>query len=92
MQIKIEIESLWQNYERKVMCGVNPTSVQYVETKRAFYAGVFETLRATALLGDENVSEQDGARALDDLFSQTVAFFKAESLRSMGDTKRHEGH
>ena len=66
----------WKDFWRAVGPKDAPP-LQYQEMRRAFYAGIWQTLCAARSLGDDGVSEQAGVAALEPLDTECRAFQEA---------------
>lgn len=58
------VRSQWEQYHRQVMPEVDPGSVQFRETKSAFYAAIFSFLFELSKTADESVPEIEGAKMI----------------------------
>jgi len=73
MSKPITIAAMWATFSKAIFGDEKPSSVQYNETRRAFYAGYHAALmdcklKVTAL------SERDGCKALADLELEALEF------------------
>lgn len=69
------VDELWKGFADRVLVGLDPASVQFIETRRAFYAGVWATLRA---MHDGVPEDEDqGVAWLKSLASECHAFQRA---------------
>ncbi|MBN3875229.1 hypothetical protein [Nostoc sp. JL23] len=67
------LEQEWLEYASKVLPkGCSP--IQRQETRRAYYAGIWTLLQMVKELGDEEVSEEQGAQELDKLENECASF------------------
>ncbi|MEH2029827.1 MAG: hypothetical protein V7K67_09145 [Nostoc sp.] len=67
------LEQEWLNYASKVLPKGCPP-VQKQETRRAYYAGIWTLLQMVKELGDDEVSEEQGAQELEKLEEECVSF------------------
>ena len=70
---KKRIEAEWNNFEKAVM-PKDASTLQRVEMRRAFYAGVWAMLQTAKELTDESTTEEEGAMALDAIQAECMEF------------------
>lgn len=92
----ISVESMWKEYAKRSLEGIDKYSIQYRECRKSFYAGVGQTiLEQRETLGTNDVSEEEGVAALQDMLNQCMAFwnrefdeFKEEKAEAHQDPKK----
>jgi hypothetical protein len=74
--VKLEtVREMWLSYWRAVQPpGVRTDDVQYQETRRSFYAGVFGAITAMGGAADRHATEQEGCEYIDSLYQECLAF------------------
>jgi hypothetical protein len=74
---KIDIEKMWEIYAKTSLKNIEVSSIQYVESKRVFYAAVGITLVTIRdVLGSKSVTEEQGVASLHDMHTQVLKFFE----------------
>jgi hypothetical protein len=77
MTEKIEVEDLWNVYVTQSLPHINKAGVQYIESRRVFYAAVGMTLITLRdVLGSENITEEDGTIVLEDMMQQILKAYE----------------
>lgn len=69
---------------RRYWCHIHPDpgerpddeSTQYIETRRAFYAGVFDMLCTMRAIAEPGVTEDEGTAHIEALHCECVAFYE----------------
>jgi hypothetical protein len=69
------VESGWASFARAVLPADAPPD-QHREMRRAFYAGAWWFLSGFASLGEPDVSEEEGVRALEAAKAEIDAFYR----------------
>jgi hypothetical protein len=72
----ITVKEMWKDFSDSIYKDVKPSKVQKVETERAFYAGAFSMLIAVREIGEETVSEDEGAAYLEQRMQELVKFYE----------------
>ena len=73
------VAGLFAEYIDKIFTGMPklaPDSAQFIETRRAFYAGAFIMLTTFNRIGDDDVDETDGAELMERLWQECQAFYR----------------
>ncbi len=65
----------WAYFEHKVLMGVG--DIQRTEMRRAFYVGYQQAINATAALGEDAVSMDEGVKFLEARMAELAAFGEA---------------
>lgn len=78
----LSIESEWKEYADEVI-PAGASSIQLREMKNAFYAGAACMLSFTDRIGQEDVTEEEGVKVLEELYSEVRAFVDSR-LREAG--------
>jgi len=78
------IEEEWVGFAAMVIPDIHPQSVQYVEMKKAFFAGAWSHHNAVVEIGEPHVSEEEGAAFLTKIQAEIQAF-KSQILREYGE-------
>jgi hypothetical protein len=73
MKSKKRIEKEWLDFEKRVV-PKNAPAVQRQEMRRAFYAGVSSVLNIAFALGDDDISEDEGAAVLESMRQECIEF------------------
>jgi len=68
------LEQDWEEFASKVFEGFEPSEVQRVEMKRAFYAGTWNLLCTLKELGSPWVSAEQAADHLESIFFECMDF------------------
>lgn len=71
------VKQMWDDYAAKVLAPLGPTisPVQYTESRRAFYGGVFSMLTACGRLGEADISEERGVGYLEARKQELLRFY-----------------
>lgn len=69
------IAAEWQTFATFIFQGVNVGEVQQEEMRKAFFAGAFAMLRSAREIGEEHVSEDQGADYLEERWQELTKFY-----------------
>lgn len=75
-----KISDKWKAFEKAII-PQNAPSIQRQEMRRAFYAGCAAMFELTTNLGDDNISEEQGAEILDQMQSELTEFLSQVGKR-----------
>jgi len=76
MPKRISVSDMFEDYAKKVLGTIPRTSVQFVESKKTFYAGIVATLHTLRdELGPGEVTEEEGAGAMMDMLKQIEKYY-----------------
>lgn len=67
------LELLWMDYRRKVI-PAGASNAQILETKRGFYAGASSLFKILNEIGDDSVTEDEGAAVLSGINDELIKF------------------
>lgn len=70
------VKQLWDGYAAKILAPMNVSETQYMETRRAFYAGSFCMLMACQRLGEASISEDAGVDYLQARHDEIIHFYE----------------
>ncbi|MFN6572381.1 hypothetical protein [Dendronalium sp. ChiSLP03b] len=74
------LEQEWLEYASRVLPkGCSP--IQKQETRRAYYAGIWTFMQMIKELGDDEVSEEQGAEELEKLENECKDFFSQVGIK-----------
>lgn len=76
------IQSEWDTYFKNVLepAGVTPDSVQYKETRRAFFAGAISLFDKVVTISQDETSEDASVLELENIRQEVVTYI--ESVRA----------
>lgn len=72
---KVTVKLIWTHYANHVLKGIPVKSVQYKETKQAFYAGFFESFSLLFEMTDK-VNDDDASEIMDKLYMECFQYLK----------------
>ena len=75
------IEEEWAGYSKMVFRKCNPSAVQIMETKQAFFAAAFALTTAMSEIGEPHISEAEGVRYLENVQRECVEFYQSVMKR-----------
>lgn len=75
-----QFQEQWEEYDRRVI-PLNAPPTQRREMRRAFYAGAVALFSLVQALGDEDISEEAGAKALEALQAELESFLSQVGTR-----------
>lgn len=78
------IEEEWLGFSAMVIPTLPQHHVQYIEMKKAFFAGAWALHMAVVEIGEPHVSEEDGCKHLDRI-SAEFKEFKSQMMREYGE-------
>ena len=68
------IAEQWQSYYDAMLKPLNASKVQVNETRQAFYAGAWAMFVGAEAIGDEDISEAQGVKYLEDCKRECESF------------------
>lgn len=74
----------WLGFAAMVIPSVPEQHVQYIEMKKAFFAGAWSIQAAIVEIGQPHVTEEEGCKHLDKLAAECEAF-KSQMMREYGE-------
>jgi hypothetical protein len=78
------IEEEWDGFAAMVIPTLTKHQVQYIEMKKAFFAGAWSLHMAVVEIGEPHVSEQEGCEFLSKITTE-ISEFKSQMMRDYGE-------
>jgi hypothetical protein len=68
------IEQEWRGFAATVLPNFPPESAQYIEMKKAFFAGAWAMFAMTEEIGEDRITEEQGLQFLEERRAEILAF------------------
>lgn len=68
------IEAEWEGFAKMVFAKMKPSKTQYVEMRKAFFAGAWALFNMTEEIGEPSVSEQQAVDHLESIRTECLAY------------------
>jgi len=78
----IEVE--WQGFAKMVFANMSPSKTQYVEMRKAFFAGAWALFNMTEEIGAPEVTEQQAVDHLEGIRTECLAY-RAQLITEYGE-------
>lgn len=66
----------WEHIHPDPLTRPDDESAQFIETRRSFYAGVFDMIGAMRAIAEPGVAEEEGTAHLEACYLECVAFYE----------------